>query len=147
MPHALDAALQRYIKFYETLTPETLKNIDDVFMPDARFKDPFNDARGTAHITKVFDDMFKTVGAPDFTINSYGWSDNHDRQAYLRWKFIYRVGGKGEPVTVEGMSDVLFDTSGKVESHLDFWDAASGLYEHLPVLGAVLRFIRKKVEA
>ena len=108
---------------------------------------PFNDVRGVAHIRKIFADMFKTVGAPDFTISSYGWSDNHDRQAFLRWKFIYRVGGKGEPVTVEGMSDVLFDAGGKVESHFDFWDAASGLYEHLPVIGSVLRFLRKKIEA
>ena len=73
----------------------TLDSINDVFMADARFKDPFNDVRGVAHIRKIFADMFKTVGAPDFTISSYGWSDNHDRQAFLRWKFIYRVGGKG----------------------------------------------------
>ena len=76
MPRPLDAALQRYIKFYETLTPETLDSINDVFMADARFKDPFNDVRGVAHIRKIFADMFKTVGAPDFTISSYGWSDN-----------------------------------------------------------------------
>ena len=147
MANPLDDALQRYIKFYETLTPQTLDSINDVFTSDARFRDPFNDARGTAHIRKIFADMFKTVGAPDFTITSYGWSAGYTRQAFLRWKFIYRVGGKGEPVTVEGMSDVLFDESGKVASHLDFWDAAGGLYEHLPVIGGILRFIRKKIES
>ncbi len=147
MTNPLDGALQRYIEFYETLKPEMLDSVNDIFMPDGRFKDPFNDVRGTAHIRKIFADMFKTVGAPDFTISSYGWSSNHDNQAFLRWKFIYRVGGKGTPVTVEGMSDVLFDPSGKVASHLDFWDAASGLYEHLPVIGGVLRFLRKKIEA
>jgi len=144
-PHPLEDALQRYIAFYETLSPETLPQADTVFTGDARFKDPFNDVRGIDRIRHVFTDMFKTVGAPDFHVTGSGWKD--DAVCYLRWRFTYRVGGKGDPVIVEGMSDVTFAPNGKVSSHIDFWDAAQGLYEHLPVIGMVLRALRRRVQA
>ncbi|MDE1153416.1 MAG: nuclear transport factor 2 family protein [Micavibrio sp.] len=145
MTHPLDDALKRYIAFYETLSPETLPQAHTVFTEDARFKDPFNDVRGLDKIDRVFTDMFKTVGTPDFHVTGSGW--NGDATCYLRWRFTYRVGGKGETIMVEGMSDVTFAADGKVSSHIDFWDAAQGLYEHLPVIGAVLRMLRRRVQA
>ena len=36
----------RYRRYLETLTPETLKAISDYVTEDVRFKDPFNDVRG-----------------------------------------------------------------------------------------------------
>jgi len=140
-------ALQQYIRFYEALSPQMLEHLGEIFTADARFKDPFNDVRGVDKIRKVFDNMFKTVGVPQFRVTDWGFSDQDKTHAFLRWHFIYRVGGKGEPVVVEGMSDVTFAPDHKVSSHLDFWDAGQGLYEHLPIIGAVLRMIRKRVEA
>jgi hypothetical protein len=43
------------------------------------------------------------------------------------------------------MTEVHFDQSGKVAAHLDHWDAASQLYEHVPLLGGVLRIIRRRL--
>lgn len=141
-----DNALQDYIHFYETLSPASLSRLDTMFTDNARFKDPFNDVRGVENIRKVFDDMFKTIGTPQFRVVDSGFSRHDTMRATLRWTFTYRVGGKGEPVTVEGMSDIRFAPGGKISSHIDFWDAAQGLYEHLPVIGGILRMIRRRIQ-
>src|SRR6202000_564284 len=61
-----DAALERLVRFYETLTPQSLAQIERLYAPDARFKDPFNDIRGLAAITRVFEHMYAQLHDPRF---------------------------------------------------------------------------------
>ena len=44
-----------------------------------------------------------------------------------------------------GISHLRFDTEGKIILHKDFWDAAGGLYEDLPVLGGGMRWIKSRL--
>lgn len=146
MREAMQLALERYAQFYETLTRDSLKEIDRYFTKDARFRDPFNDVTGADKIRRVFEDMFKTIGTPQFKVVDMAWSNAEDGSAYMLWTFKYQIRGRGLPVTVNGISAMIFNTDGRVRSHVDYWDAAQGLYEHLPVIGTVLRWIRKRVE-
>ena len=45
----------------------------------------------------------------------------------------------------EGVSRMQINEEGKVISHIDYWDAAENVYEKIPLLGAVLRFIKRKI--
>ena len=44
-----------------------------------------------------------------------------------------------------GMSHLRFDASGRVVLHQDFWNAAEGLYQHVPLLGAGIRAIQRRL--
>jgi hypothetical protein len=90
--------------------------------------------------------MFKMIGQPDSKVTDTAWSADTEGHAYLRWVFKYKVRGKGLPLSVEGVSHVILGVDGRVVSHIDYWDAAQGLYEHLPVIGWILRSIRKRVQ-
>jgi steroid delta-isomerase len=39
---------------------------------------------------------------------------------------------------------VRFDDAGRVAWHRDYWDAAEELYAKLPVVGAVVRMLRRR---
>jgi hypothetical protein len=43
------------------------------------------------------------------------------------------------------MTLLRFDKQGRVVLHQDFWDSSAGFYEHLPVLGGVMRWIKSKI--
>ena len=47
--------------------------------------------------------------------------------------------------TVPGMTHLRFDGDGKITSHRDLFDAAEGFYEALPVIGGVLRAIKRRL--
>ena len=49
------------------------------------------------------------------------------------------------PFDVTGVSKVELDADGRVVSHIDYWDVASGLYEMFPVLGPALRWVRRRL--
>ena len=40
------AAVERIVQFFETLTPQGVEQLDDHYTADATFKDPFNEVQG-----------------------------------------------------------------------------------------------------
>ena len=86
--------------------------------------------------------MFKQVGEPRFVVT--GKVVDAD-SAMLIWEFRFRGErwGKGEMQVIHGVSHLKFDASGKVNYHRDYWDAAEELYMKLPVLGMLMRGLRR----
>ena len=135
------AALDAYAAFYETLTPESLDRLEDLCAPDVRFRDPFNDVTGVAALRAILQGMFRDVAEPRFEVTDRAVSG---RTCYLRWTFTY---GSARTRRIDGVSEVHFDESGKVIAHLDHWDAAGQIYEHVPVLGGLIRLVKRRLSA
>ena len=135
-------AVEAYVRFWETLTPDSLDRLEELAAPDVRFSDPFNDVRGLAGFRAVFEDMFHRVSEPRFRVT--GRAVDGDL-CFLRWEFTFR--GSGRDWRIDGVSELRFDASGRVVSHVDHWDAAGQLYERLPIIGTVLRFLRRRLSA
>ena len=124
----------------EALEPQD--RLDRIVAPDVRFVDPFNDVTGIESYRAVFRHMFETVEQPRFAILRTAIEGDI---AFYRWRFSFRRKGAAEIWTIEGMSEVRFLANGLVAEHIDHWDAAGQLYERLPVIGALLRWIRRKL--
>lgn len=134
----------RVITAYESLTPATLADLVSVYAEDARFIDPFNDVRGHGALRSVFEHMFEALDAPRFQIvDALGDA----AQAFLTWDFSFRRRGHDETLTIRGASHLHFDTKGRVTLHRDYWDAAQQVYERVPLLGALLRWLRRRLAA
>jgi steroid delta-isomerase len=135
----------RYAQFFAKLSPNGLDDIAAWFAPDARLKDPFNDVRGPEAIRAVLAHMFDVTHEPRFEILE---SACHGRTAMYYWRFRFaRDEARRHVHDIEGMSRVEFDGRGRVLSHVDYWDPAEGLYEKLPILGALCRYIRRRISA
>ena len=132
----------RLARFYETLTPAVLDGLDQFYAPDARFKDPFNEVAGTAAIRRIFAHMFATTEAPRFEVTD---RIEQGGQAMLGWTFHFAL--RGRALTVRGVTHLRFDADGRVTLHRDYWDAAEELYEKLPLLGGLMRAIRRRLRA
>ena len=145
MNATLADAVRRFVEFYEGLTPESLAGIRDVYADDASFKDPFNDVRGVEEVRRVLAHMFDALSSARFVIRD---SVADGDQAFLRWDFYFHV-RKWKPDVeqhIHGASHVRFDAAGKAVHHRDYWDAAEELYEKLPVMGALMRFLRRRMQ-
>lgn len=137
------ASLDAYIRFYETLTLQTVGELRTLVTPDVHFRDPFNDVQGVAGYERVLTKMFEDLDTPRFEI-AHAVLDGS--VGYLKWRFVFRV-KRGRERAIVGMSELHFDADGRVARHVDYWDAAAQVYEHLPVLGFILRRIRRRIAA
>ena len=68
-------------------------------------------------------------------------------QAFVTWDFVfaYRRGAPAGLQTVRGASHLQYDAQGRITMHRDYWDAAEELYEKLPLLGLLMRWLRRRL--
>jgi ketosteroid isomerase-like protein len=140
-----DARVQRVIGAFETLAPARLDALLALYADDARFKDPFNEVRGTAAIGRIFVHMFESLDAPRFEVSE---AIVQGDQCFLVWDFRFRMKrfDRGEQC-IHGGSHLRFDADGRVALHRDYWDAAEELYEKLPLLGGLMRWLKRRANA
>jgi hypothetical protein len=134
--------LDAYLAAFAAMGPDRLDVFDAVCDPDVRFVDPFNDVRGIERFKHVFRHMYATLDDPRFTVLD---SAVGGTAGYIRWHFDF--GLRGRPMTIDGMSEVGFGPDGRVIAHIDHWDAGSQVYARVPVLGALIRWVRGRLAA
>jgi steroid delta-isomerase len=133
--------LDRLVHFYETLSLESLSQLPAIYAPDARFKDPFNEVRGIVPITAIFRHMYQQVDAPRFAV---GTRVLQGGDAFLVWDFTFRMKRfSRERQCIRGSTHIRFDDAGAVVMHRDYWDAAEELYQKLPLVGALMRWLKR----
>jgi steroid Delta-isomerase len=128
--------------WYETLTPESLARVGEHYAANAWFKDPFNEASGLDAIRRVFAHMFAQLEEPRFSVHE---RVINDEGALLTWELGCRL--RGRALRVHGASHLKFNGRGKVVYHRDYWDTGEELYAKLPVLGALMRWLRRRLSA
>jgi len=137
------AATERIVHWFETLSPESLATINGCYTDDATFKDPFNEVRGVPAIQGIFRHMFQALDEPRFIVTG---RLNDGNQCFLIWEFRFRFKrfATTTPQTVRGGSHLVLADDGRIRLHRDYWDAAEELYEKLPVLGHLMRWLRRR---
>lgn len=138
----LDARARAYAAFFETITPETIDEVRALVTDDVRFKDPFNEVRGIEKLLKILAKIFDDADDIDFKMREQA-GDGH--VYFLRWHFTCRPKSRflNSPWKVDGISVISLTEAGLIKEHVDYWDAAEQLYQHLPVIGGLLRLVRR----
>lgn len=139
-------AVDNIVTYFETLTEESVSKLSEYYAEDAYFKDPFNEVRGVKHIQHIFAHMYTALDKPRFIISNRIVEDN---ACFLVWdfKFYMKKYDKTKEQTIRGGSLLILNTDGKIVSHRDYWDAAEELYEKLPVVGALMRWLKKRANS
>ena len=146
MPRHGDPRVARVVAFFEALTPGELARIGEFYGDDARFKDPFNEVCGPAAIRQVFEHMYVALQQPRFVVRDIVAEGD---QCFLSWDFLFRFKrfSPQREQCVRGGSHLLFGADGRIALHRDYWDTAEELYEKLPALGALMRWLKRRASA
>jgi len=142
-PADMAAAVDRYVAFMQGLGPDALDRLDEGLTEDARFCDPFNDVTGLPAVRRVFAHTYRMLRDVEIEVTDRAITGD---RCYLRWVFHYRMARSPRRWSVVGVSELHFAPDGRVSAHIDHWDAAGQIYEKLPVLGPILRRIRRRLQ-
>ena len=139
-------AVERLVQFFEQLQPQDLPRLPALYAADARFKDPFNEVQGLAAIERIFAHMFDTLDSPHFIVTE---RIVQDHKCFLVWDFRFRFRRFDTQnwQTVRGGTHLVFNDEGLVTLHRDYWDAAEELYEKLPVVGGLMRWLKRRANS
>ena len=140
-----EAAIERFKDFYAIFTPENVSaRVRNVYAKDAYLRDAFKELNGIEDIQAYMLRLLNAVESCTFEFLDVAVSGG---EYYFRWVLESKSKAikKGQIMRSYGMSHIRFDETGKVTFHMDYWDSASGLLEHIPLLGGLIKFIKRKV--
>ena len=138
-----DPRIARVVAFFEHIAPQDVARLDELYAPDAYFKDPLNEVRGVPAIARIFGHMFEQVDGPRFVVSETVCEGD---RALLVWdfEFAFRRPLPAGQRRIRGCTHVGFAADGRIAWHRDYWDAAEELYEKLPVVGGLMRWLKKR---
>ena len=138
----MQAAVERIVARFESLSPHDVTSLAEIYTPDARFKDPFNEVQGVLAIQRVFAHMFESLNGPRFVIRE---RIVQGRQCFLSWDFSFRMKRfSSQEQVIHGGSHLVLAEDGRIAVHRDYWDAAEELYEKLPVVGGLMKWLKRR---
>ena len=136
------AALSRAESLFGDMKPDSVaERTRAVYAPDAYLNDNLVALEGVEPIAGYFAHTVSNVSSVAVAFLDLS---NSGPEYFARWRMTVtsdRLDG-GAPVVSYGVTHFRFDADGRILVHKDFWDAGTGLYEHVPVLGGVLRRVR-----
>ena len=145
-PTPTSEAITRVVDFFEHLQPADLAQLGQFYASNARFKDPFNEVQGLAAIEGIFRHMFAALEHPHFVITG---RVEQGSECFLTWEFRFAFSSyaRGVEQTVRGATHLVLDGHHRITLHRDYWDAAEELYEKLPGVGPLMRWLKRRARS
>lgn len=139
-----EAFVDHFARVFSSLDKSNLHRVSEIYAADVHFTDPLHDVHGLSAMEDYFAELYANIQNLHFDfhqLKTFG-----DGEALLRWTMTYshpRLAG-GSPISVNGCSCIFF-RDGLVYRHIDYFDAGALLYEHVPVLGGVIRWLKGRL--
>jgi hypothetical protein len=134
--------MKKFLAMYQRLSLDNLHILAEVYSKDVQFIDPAHKITGLTNLTQYFAALYKNVESIEF---SFDHMLENDSEGYVQWlmTFSHKKLAGGKPISVNGTTFLQFDSEGKVYYHRDYFDLGAMLYEQLPLLGRLVKLIKK----
>ncbi|HUH38065.1 MAG TPA: nuclear transport factor 2 family protein [Spongiibacteraceae bacterium] len=142
-----DTRVVDFLDAFRRLDIDHLGLLDRIYHPDVLFIDPFHRLQGLQRLHEYFAGLYANINHCHFKFEP---PRSCGDEAFLRWQmdFSHPRLRSGREVSVPGISHVRFaGAENRVVFHEDFYDAGALLYEHIPVLGSAVRFLKRRMSA
>jgi len=139
----MSSFLETFAERFTALNKDNLDLLGELYSDDVLFRDPLHEVHGLGAVRRYFAELYANVETLHFEF--HGFDEVAEGEGYLRWTMRYRhprLRG-GEEIAVEGCSHLRWRD--RVYQHRDYFDAGALLYEHLPVLGGVIAWLKRRL--
>ena len=134
--------IDSFQQVYANLTATNIRSVNTIYDEQVVFIDPFHEIRGLNALLGYFSELYKNVDSCQFTFGEVYAKDN---SAMILWNLVlrHRTLSRNNPIEVSGNTQIRFDD--KIHFHRDYFDAGQMVYESVPMIGTVIKYIKQKV--
>jgi limonene-1,2-epoxide hydrolase len=136
---------ERIKEAFNNLRADNLHILDSFYHPKLKFIDPLGEISGLKDMKTYYAKMYQNVTDIRFDFSSLS---EEGEDIFATWNMVLKAKSLngGKEVRVPGVSHLKFDTeSNLVIYHRDYFDMGAFIYEYVPVLGSIIRMIKRKL--
>ncbi len=135
------AIIDRFKDYFRALHRADLSSLRELYSANLVFRDPVHEVRGIVELEDYYAGMCADLSECRF---EYLDESIAERSAYIKWIMHYKHPKLGNRlISVRGVSHIRWGD--KIEFQEDFYDMGAMLYEQLPLLGNVTRWLRLRL--
>ena len=138
-------AVERFKDFFGNLSEQNVRaKVRDVYAADVYFNDTLKEISGVDALEAYLLRTAENVESCTVDIQDVA---SHGGDYYFRWTMYikFKKFKKGQVQPSIGMTHIRFNKEGRISFHQDYWDAASNLFEKVPLVGGLIRSIKKRL--
>lgn len=129
--------------FYNTSNKDNLvEKVAAFYDEGVKFTDPVGTIEGSKNLTDYLAHMYDNLISIHFDMHE---TQRQGNTVFATWtmKVRHKTLNSGEEIVVDGVSHINF-IGGKAVYHRDYFDLGAMIYEHVPVLGGLTRWVKSK---
>lgn len=150
--------IENFKKFYSSLSLEDLPLLKEIYSDDIVLVDPVGSHQGLEQLTQYFTHLLTNNNQCDFVIHTIGQVQVEEVRAEkevqptdvalysVTWTMSFATPAlkNGQTIHVAGMSQLKI-IDNKIVHHQDFYDLGQMVYEHIPLLGSIVKKIKGRL--
>lgn len=136
--------MEKFLKIYRTLDASNLELLSEIYEDEIVFIDPAHEIKGLPHLTEYFRQLYQDINHINF---EFEHPLRVQDAGYVQWAMTFSHPSikKGKDIVVEGATCIRFGDEDKVIYHRDYFDLGSMLYQHIPILGSIVKTINRRL--
>jgi hypothetical protein len=131
-----------FIDVYQGLNKDNLSVLKDIYHTNIKFIDPLHSVEGIEQLEQYFCHLYTNVQSISFNIDEC--IETADR-GFVYWTMTYShtsLNG-GKEISVSGHSRLQFQQD-LVIFHQDYLDTNAMIFEHIPVVGRLIKYLKHR---
>ncbi|MBT1064994.1 nuclear transport factor 2 family protein [Bowmanella sp. Y26] len=136
---------QKLQDLYLSLSNESLVSLTEIYSEQIEFVDPVGSHRGITQLKSYFANLLSNCITCRFDIHS---QDQAEQKLFIRWTMHYAhpMLSSGKLLSLDGISELHIE-DGLVSFQRDYYDLGAMMYEHVPLLGRVIRRLKQRLSS
>ncbi len=132
--------LSQFKAYFEEMDLKDLTPLEWLYAEDIRFKDPIHEIVGREALKAYFQKLNDNLLSGSFVFErTYAF----EGVAYLTWEMHLDLKRPKKQIVAEGLSVLTGDQH--IQFQRDYFDAGQVFYEHVPLLGSMVRYLKKQL--
>lgn len=139
-------ALDRFAAFFSSFAADRIDRLlPQTYADDVWFDDTLKTIRGRDALAHYLRESAQAVEDCRVDVLECTRTDRGEFLVRWRMKIRFRKLRRGTDTWSVGMSHLRFDAGGRVVYQQDYWNAADGLFQHIPLLGGLIRAVKRRL--
>jgi hypothetical protein len=137
--------LSQSVEFFQKLDKNHMDLVDQFYDKNVVFQDPVHKLSGSLAMREYYEGLYKNVDKIRF---EYSKQLEDKDTVVLAWRMYLKTPAidSGKELTVDGTSVITFGgPEGKAIVHRDYFDMGEFVYERVPILKSLIRYIKNRM--